>query len=256
MCSYLVYCDVVDNKSYRKLVRLCPVGEPINRTQLLALCRQVDPSFSRDSLSWLLYFLLKNKDLEKAGSSLYMRRGSLKRYEPHPSFLAYDLQIKLQTEFPNLKAVIYDTTSLNEWLNELLAHNSILVEVNRHSAPVVFDSIKSWFSEKSVLLNPTEDERYLYSKGEPIIVADLHVRAPLLGGNYSMCLEKLIVDLFADDTLRSFFSASEIPEMVSLMKKKYFIDEKTLFSYAKRRNVDQEVSLLIPSSPYGRKKKK
>jgi len=227
-----------------------PQKRIFSREELGDSIRKIKPGYSDHSLPWVIYHLRMAGYLSKVGTGRYSKGNLQKRYRPQresPEVLS--IRELMKKKFGLARYVVYETSALNEWLNELIAHSTILVEVERPYLESVFDALKDRFPKHSILLDPDEKELWLYGDGETIVVTTLTLRSPLPSGNGMMSLEKLIVDLFADETLRSFISASEIPEMIFLMRKSYGLDEIALFAYAKRRYVEKDLAAVWNGKP-------
>ena len=58
-------------------------------------------------------------------------------------------------------------------------------------------------------------------------------------------LEKIMVDLFADENLLHFYQGSEMVNIYEKIIDRYSINFTKLFSYAKRRKKEQEIKQFI-----------
>ena len=58
-------------------------------------------------------------------------------------------------------------------------------------------------------------------------------------------LEKLLVDLFSNKLTGQLVERAEYPEIYEEAFRKYYIDEKKLFRYARRRNLEKEIRDFI-----------
>jgi hypothetical protein len=227
------------------IAQTLPPKEVFSREELCDSIRGIKPGYSDHSLSWVIYHLRAAGYLSKNGVDRYSGGNVEKRYRPQrESLMISSARELIKKKFGLARYVVFETSALNEWLNELIAHSTTLIEVERPFLESVFDALKDRFPKYSVLLNPDEKELWLYGGSETIVVTTLTLRSPLLSGNGMMSLEKLVVDLLADETLRSFISASEIPEMIFLMRKSYDFNETALFAYAKRRYVEKELAAV------------
>ncbi len=145
----------------------------------------------------------------------------------------------METKFPLLEYRVWELSSLNEFFNHLVAHNTIFLEVEHEGCDYVFSSLIEKFPGK-VLLRPKAQEILQYGTDDTIIIDRLVTEAPKSKGErYQVPLEKLIVDLFANKKLMlskgDYLSASE------RMFSGYWIDQVALFRYARRRNREKEL---------------
>lgn len=135
--------------------------------------------------------------------------------------------------------IIYNITFLNEWLNQLIGKNTIFIEVDKK----FFNSIYELLVDneyKNVLVNPSMQEIEKYSLSDLIIIKPLYSRSPINRKEKSFTLEKIIVDLFADDILKKYYSTSELPWIYKQMFKEYAIDEYSLNAYLTRRRIKEK----------------
>lgn len=58
-------------------------------------------------------------------------------------------------------------------------------------------------------------------------------------------LEKLLVDLFADEKLQLFLETSEFSTILEQAFHTYVIDESKMFRYARRRNIEDKIKRII-----------
>ena len=61
-------------------------------------------------------------------------------------------------------------------------------------------------------------------------------------------LEKIMVDLFADENLLHFYQGSEMVNIYEKIIDRYSINFTKLFSYAKRRKKEQEIKQFISNN--------
>ena len=61
-------------------------------------------------------------------------------------------------------------------------------------------------------------------------------------------LEKILVDLFADERLYYLYNGSELINIYENAITNYTINFTTLFSYAKRREREQEIKLFLKNT--------
>ena len=132
--------------------------------------------------------------------------------------------------------IIYNITFLNEWLNQLIGKNTIFIEADRKYMNSVYDILLD-NDCKNILLNPSLEEIDKYLSSDLIIIKPLYTRSPINRKEKSFEIEKAIVDLFADDILRRFYSTSELPDIYRQIFKTYAIDEFSLNAYLSRRNL-------------------
>ena len=135
--------------------------------------------------------------------------------------------------------IIYNITFLNEWLNQLIGKNTIFIEVDKKYVNSIYELLVD-NEYKNVLVNPSIQEIEKYSLSDLIIIKPLYSRSPINRKEKSFTLEKIIVDLFVDDILKKYYSASELPWIYKQMFKEYAIDEYSLNTYLTRRRIKEK----------------
>lgn len=102
-------------------------------------------------------------------------------------------------------------------------------------------------------LNPDEKEIqfYISESTVPVVIKRLVTRAPINKQKNKKAvvpiatLEKIMVDLFADESLFHFYQGSELIHIYEKIIDRYNINLTKLFSYAKRRRKEQEIKQFI-----------
>jgi polyhydroxyalkanoate synthesis regulator phasin len=188
------------------------------------------------SIRWVIHELVKSGDITKVDSKHYYK-GVLKDYSPKVQTGKKKLLKKLiSKKYPELDIVIYETNIFNEWINHQLSRNVIFVEVEKFYMEDVFTYLRDHMTNK-ILLNPTTENYYLYAEDDIVIVSSLVSRAPMNKESYEIKAEKLIVDLFSSDLVSKLISQSEYATIIDNIFRMYKVNIKTVYSYAKRRNL-------------------
>ena len=129
---------------------------------------------------------------------------------------------------------------MNEFVNHLIAKNTVFIEVESMLEESVFNLLFDHYPH--VLLSPGVNEYYKYAGEETIVVRKLISEAPSCYGEYRQSpLEKILVDLFSRGLSGSIISRSEYPAIFEDSFKKYNINKAKLFRYARRRGVEQTI---------------
>lgn len=238
----------MERKDASFILNALPERAPFARSELISALEKAYPHYRSSGFSWLIDRMLKEGFLFRVGFDSYSRK-PLRSYDgglADPFLLAIRSFLLAQDlRFPFL---VFDSSSLNEGLNELIAHRSILVEISQSGMELAFHLLQSRFPRATILFNPSLSEREHYGKEDTVVVLPLFRRSPLRLGRGKMSLEKLIVDLFADRGLRSFFSEGEAEDLAKAMLSCYDCDEKAMLSYATRRRVAPAVRKVLIAS--------
>lgn len=142
--------------------------------------------------------------------------------------------------------IFYNISFLNEWLNQLIGKNTYIIEVDKRYMSFIYDRLNEK-NYNNILINPSKKEINKYSSCE-IIIKPLFSRSPIDKKNHIFTIEKIIVDLFADSILQSFFSKAELKYIYIQIFDKYAIDEYSLNTYLKRRKIINQFYLFLKAN--------
>ena len=125
---------------------------------------------------------------------------------------------------------------MNEFLNHLIAQNTVFVQVERESGIHVF-----WFLQEQgtqhVMYKPAKVDFNLYWSRDSVIVTNLISEAPIRADRpHHILLEKMLVDLSADKLIAATFSRAELPDVFEQAQSRYPLDKVRMLRYARRRN--------------------
>lgn len=212
-------------------------------SEFTIMIRRESPKIGRSTI----YSILKS--LCDAGEITRISRGHFgvlkkKEYQYELSDTARTISRLISENHPLVTFQIWELYQMNEFVNHLLAHNTIFVDVEN----MLDESIFSLLFEKytHVLYNPTVDEYYRYFGDENIVVRRLVSEAPPAYGEYKQAsLEKILVDLFGRGIPGSIISRSEYPVIYEDSFKKYNINQARLFRYARRRGTENKIKDFI-----------
>lgn len=150
---------------------------------------------------------------------------------------------KIKRKFPFLNSCIWNTSVFNEFMQHQPGRFLTLVEVEKEAIQSVFYFLKD--QQFQAYAKPSKEilEKYLPSKGKTIIIKSLATEAPVqeIDQITTTTLEKILVDVFCDNTI---FSAQQGAEMRTIYEeafRKYTINKDRLLRYAQRRNKKQEI---------------
>lgn len=221
--------------------------QTFSRADIFEAASSENPDFSKTNIRNLLEKMQNAGQIAKIGRNQYQKTSSKKLpvYNPSYSEKASILLDVIKEKYPLVDFRIWDLIVLNEFLNHQLSHNKIFVEVENDAVDFVFQTLAEKFPD-DVLLKPTSDEVYRYSKDDGIIVTRLVSESPK--GNrekHALSLEKLVVDMFASKLIQSLVSKGDYSLALNDMFSKYTIDQVKLFRYAKRRNKADEIKEFL-----------
>lgn len=191
-----------------------------SRTQILETARKIDASFKETQLKFYVTDMLENNLIERVGHGIYSKKENTKEiYSYSNSDDVLRIREIMKTEFPLINFCIWDLTILNEFVNHLIGHNHIIMEVEKDGIGFVYESLKERL-KNTILMTPNAKELERYSTDNDVYLINSISEAPVRPDG-TITLEKLIVDLFANKTLLKLLSKGDYPQALEEMFNKY-----------------------------------
>jgi len=173
------------------------------------------------------------------------RRGTRSEYRPIYSDRAMQLIDILSQAYPHVSFTVFETTLMNEFLNHLVAQNTVFIQAEKESSIFLFRFLQEQ-GYHDLLYRPSGKDFSLYWVKNCIVVSDLISEAPILAdAPHSICLEKLLVDMYTDKLISTTYNKAEFPDVLQLALSQYQVDKAKMLRYAKRRNRREELSQLL-----------
>jgi len=211
----------------------------ITEKEISDILRKENEKIGDVDLKWKLFHYCKDNELQSIGAHQYAKTSSVYDYELGTT--AEEIRNKLRTQYPEIRTVVWETCILNEWLNLLIAKNTIFVEVSKVFLETIFDTLTEIDGSTMVLVNPKTEEYFRYQRNNLIVLKTMVDRAPISKNNH-LSLEKLFVDLLCDRFLVELFDAYSVQELIQNAAASYAVNEKKLLAYARRRGRYDEIS--------------
>ena len=173
------------------------------------------------------------------------RRGTQSEYRPIYSDRTMQLIDILSQAYPHVSFTVFETTLMNEFLNHLVAQNTVFIQAEKESNIFLFRFLQEQ-GYHDLLYRPSGKDFSLYWVKDCIVVSDLISEAPILVDEpHSICLEKLLVDMYTDKLISTTYSKAEFPEALHLAQSQYQVNTAKLLRYARRRNRGAELAHLL-----------
>ena len=245
---YLVKIGFIMSKIIeKKVIEEFKDRDFFTREDLLYFYKEFEPDLNEGTFGWRIYDL-KNKNIIKP-----LKRGlyviSYKpKYKPEISSNLIKIARRITDQYEDVKHCIWET----EWLNEFSQHQNnrkiILIEIEKDFVEPLYYDLKD-FKRKELYLNPDEKDIdfYISESNYPVVIKKLITRSPITKRmerkvKFSApLLEKILVDLFAEEKLFFYLQGSELIHIYENAISNYTINFTKLFSYAKRRDREQEI---------------
>jgi len=205
-----------------------------------------EPSVKQTTINWRIYSLVQAGIISRIGRGKYTL-GKDRIFLPLISSSLKKTYTKLHNQFPYLHICIWNTSAINEFMLHQPGIFFTIVEVERDAVDGVFYFLKA--SRQNVLLNPSAEifSRYADQQKDTLVVRSLVSEAPTQKVNavQTTTLEKLLVDIFCDE---SIFSAQQGSEMSTIFREaysRYTVHENRMMRYADRRNKKTELEKFL-----------
>ncbi len=234
-----------------KLIEAFKEHSSFDRGELNNFYLDFEPDLKESTFSWRIYDLKKKDIIKTIGRGLYVISYKPK-YKPVLSENVLKIARKTNERFEGIKYAIWESQWLNEFSQHQTANQMIVVEVGKEFTDSLYyylnDTIRMDF-----FLNPDDKEIqfYISESTVPVVIKRLVTRAPIqkIKNKKTVVpiatLEKIMVDLFADENLFHFYQGSEMVNIYEKIIDRYSINFTKLFSYAKRRRKEQEIKQFI-----------
>ena len=173
------------------------------------------------------------------------RRGTRSEYRPIYSDRAMQLIDILSQAYPHVSFTVFETTLMNEFLNHLVAQNTVFIQAEKESSIFLFRFLQEQ-GYRDLMYKPSGKDFSLYWTKDCIVISDLISEAPILGdAPHSICLEKLLVDMYTDKLISTTYSKAEFLDVLQMACSRYQLDKTKTLRYASRRNRGKEFTQLL-----------
>lgn len=234
-----------------KLIEAFKERNSFDRNELYDFYLEFEPDLKESTFSWRIYDLKKKDIIKTIGRGLYVISYKPK-YKPLLSDNALKIARKTTERFEEINYSIWETQWLNEFTQHQTSNQIIVVEVEKEFTESLYYYLNDAM-QMDFFLNPDEKEIqfYISESAMPVVIKRLVTRAPInkLKNEKAVVpiatLEKIMVDLFADEGLFHFYQGSELINIYEKIIDSYSINFTKLFSYAKRRRKEQEIKQFI-----------
>lgn len=218
----------------------------ISFQDIIKFYKQFDDEIKRSTVDWRIYELKKEVILYGIARGIYSL-SETNIYIPEVSRSLKLLFSVSKKKFPFVEMCIWNTKLINEFMLHQPGRFYTILEIEKDVKESVFYALKEL--GKDVYLDPTIEmlNKYVINKNDPIIITSLVTEAPTqkVNGVNTITLEKLLVDLFCNETLFAAHGGAELEHIYSSALDKYTTSNTKLLRYASRRNKKEAIELLI-----------
>ncbi len=234
-----------------KLIEKFNDGEPFTRRELYDFYRDFEPELKESTFGWRIYDLKQRQVISERRRGVYALT-SLRAYTPELSSGLIALARRITKRFEEVKFCIWDTSWLNEFTRHQSRGSAIIIEIEKGFEESLFYELKDTV-RREIYLNPDEKTIALYiaESDRPVIVKKLVTRSPLSERRAHRltlnvpALEKILVDVFSEEKLFHYLQGSELMHVFDNALGSYTINLSRLFSYASRREREQQIRQFL-----------
>ena len=206
--------------------------------ELMDELRMLKTGLSDSTYHWAISGLVRDGALTRLGYDSYsLTSGHSKdEYVPIYSDTAEELIRIISEKHPYVQFTVFETVLMNEFLNHLIAQNTVFIQVEKESSIYVFRFLQEQ-GIQNVMYKPGKKEFNLYWSKDNVIVTDMISEAPIRNDKpHTIMLEKMLVDMSGDKLIAATFSKAELPDIYEQAQSQYLLDKVRMLRYARRRN--------------------
>ncbi len=227
--------------------------ETVQKNELREFYRLQDPDLTEQAFRRILYALENEKRIIPLGAGIYALinpslASNRRKFIPSLSSAAEELSISIRENFPYTQYMIWETNILHEFMIHQPGQSQIILEIEKEASESVFNLLKEQPSRR-IFLEPDRVtiERYIINSADNILLLRLVTQSPKIKtkGITIARLEKILVDIFADEDRFFSFHGQELINIFDNAFSMYWINMKTLFRYAGRRKVTDKLRNFI-----------
>lgn len=238
----------------RRLIEEFKGRKSFSREDLFDFFRYFEPDLKEGTFGWRIYDLTNKNIIRSIRRGLYVVSYKPK-YKPEVSKDVLKFAKRINEQFEEAKYCIWET----EWLNEFSQHQAskqiVLVEIEKEFVESLYYELKDSFNN-DFYLSPDKKviDVYVAESNYPVIIKKLITRSPISRRTekaikfYTPLIEKILVDIFAEDNIFYFYQGSELVHIYENIISNYSVNFTKLFSYAKRREGEQEIKSFLANN--------
>ena len=235
----------------KRLIEEFKDREAFPREELFDFFRSYEPDLKEGTFGWRVYDL-KNKNILKSKMRGLYAISYKPKYKPKISPEISKIVKTIGKKFKDIKYCIWEIDWMNEFSQHQASKKMLLVEVEKEFVESFYYELKEG-SKNDVFINPDEKaiNFYISESNQPVIIKKLITRSPIEKHTekkitfYTPLLEKILVDLYAEDKLFYFSQGAELVHIFENAISTYTINFTKLFSYAGRREKEQDLKAFL-----------
>ena len=232
---------------YERTVQKLEPNQQYSRQALVSELRQDNPQLRESSFHWAISGMLHSGSIIKTGYNEYqIPDGREKKiYRPLYSEPASALLAQVSEKYPLVSFTVFETVLMNDFLNHLIAQNTVFLQVEKEYSIFVFRYLQD-LGYTDLMYKPSKADYSLYWKPDCIVVTDLISEAPVnVLFPHEIYLEKLLVDMYCDKLISTTYSRAEYPDVLQEVMHNWHVEKPKLLRYARRRGKEKEIRRIL-----------
>lgn len=218
------------------------------RNELFKFYLLNEPQLNKNTFAWRIYNLKKKGVIREIGRGQYsFVEKSV--YSLQLSNYCEKIALKISKSFPDVVFCVSESNWINEFTSHQYSNKFAIIEIEKDFIESVFFNLKESFSNIFLKPNETELDRYISDLGSAIILIPFITRSPiqkLENQRFNIpTIEKLLVDIFTQNTPYFFLTNSEVKNIIENVFRKYNINQTTLLAYAGRRGKKKQIKSFL-----------
>lgn len=228
---------------YEEIEKNLEYGKIYSHNDLFKELQKIKHDVTDSTYNWAIRTLTSNGNINRLGYDAYTISNNLLKKEYYPSYsnVAKELIDKIDKAYPYVRFTVFETIIMNDFLNHLIAQNTIFIQVEKQSSIYIFRYLQEQ-GFQNVLYRPNKNDFDLYWSKNVIVVTNLITEAPLrLDNSHIITIEKMLVDMISDKLIFQTYSINEYASVIQQAENQYYVDKARLLRYARRRNKEKEI---------------
>ncbi|HLP46904.1 MAG TPA: DUF6577 family protein [Candidatus Kapabacteria bacterium] len=216
--------------------------------ELRQFCQRIDQNFNESTFKWKIHEIKKKELIRnvKRGVYTFQAQGL---YQPEISNRLKKIYKEVKKEFPYIALCVWESRWLHGFMNHQPGHFMDIFEIENEAAQAVFYFMQHLDERKKIYFKPSEKEieQYIASNRQSTIIRTLTTQAPtrVQEGICIPKLEKILVDLFVDQSLFIAYQGQELITIFNNAYRQFPVNISTLFRYAQRRKKKDQLKDFI-----------
>ncbi len=212
--------------------------------QFIETLQRINPDYGERKAYRSLERLIERGRITKVSRGHYTFKITKRAYRCKPSSQMKQVIRIMERYLPRCPFQVWELKQFNEFLGHEAPYNALFVEVSHGFEDEAADLLRS--AEQTVLRDPDTKTFHRYRTDDIIVVKRLNSDCPgPIENTNQACLEKMLVDLFSRKLTGNLLEHSEYEKILSEAFARYAINEKAMFRYARRRNLEKRIQTFI-----------